>query len=78
MERIYTIPLRNAFVRRKKTNSAVNIIREFLRKHTKSDNIVIDGSINDMIWRRGIKSIPRKIKVRVEKEEDRVIAMLAE
>jgi large subunit ribosomal protein L31e len=44
----------------------------------KSEEIVIDASVNEKIWERGIQKIPPKIKVKATKEEDgSVLVVLA-
>ena len=56
MERVYTIPLRNA-KKVKRTIRAPRAIREvqnFLFKHMKAEEVKLDESINHEIWARGI------------------------
>ena len=65
MERVYTIPLRNA-KKVKRTIRAPRAIREvqsFLMKHMKAEEDKLDASINEFIWERGIQKIPSKVKV---------------
>ena len=78
IEREYTIPLRRKFqhvARYKKTPKAVKSIKEFLVRHMKIrdrnlNSIKIDKHLNEVLWLRGIKKPPYKIKVRVVKEGD--------
>jgi large subunit ribosomal protein L31e len=79
-ERIYTIPLRavKKAPRWKRSNRAIAVIREYLKQHTKYEDIVLDASINDKIWERGSEKPPSKIRVRVTEEEDRIKAELVE
>lgn len=72
-ERTYTIPLRKAFLRApsyKRTKRSINEIRYFLQRHLKSDNIKIGKHLNQIIWSRGGKNPPSKIKVKVLKDKD--------
>ena len=80
MERTYVIPLREAFdvPRTKRANKAVNLIKGFIKKHTKVKNVKIDKSVNDALWERGREKPPRKIKVKVTTEEDTATVVLAE
>ncbi len=82
MERIYTIPLRRKFIkvpRYKRTPKAIRVIKEFLKRHMKSDKIVLDKKINEKVWERGIKHPPGKIKVKAVKDESgKVITTLEE
>jgi large subunit ribosomal protein L31e len=72
MERVYIIPLRDVkrVPRTIRSPKAIRLVREFLQKHMKSDDIKIDSSVNEKIWERGIQKVPPKIKVKATKEED--------
>ncbi|HEX7467318.1 MULTISPECIES: 50S ribosomal protein L31e [Methanobacterium] len=72
MERVYIIPLRDVkrVPRTIRSPKAIRLVREFLKKHMKSDDIKIDTSVNEKIWERGIQKVPPKIKVKAVKEED--------
>lgn len=72
MERTYIIPLRRVknVPRTKRAPRAIRFIREFLKKHMKSEDIILDSSINEKVWERGIQKIPPKIKIKAIKEED--------
>lgn len=78
LEREYIIPLRHRWKivpRHKKTPKAVKAIKEFLVRHMKIrdrdlDKIRIDKYLNEVMWARGIRSPPSKIKVRAVKEGD--------
>lgn len=86
LEREYTIPLRkstNKVPSYKKANKAVKTIKEFLAKHMKVedrdlDKVKVDKYLNEMIWHRGIKHPPSKIKVKATKENGIVIVEAAE
>jgi len=77
-EKIFNIPLREAFERprTKRAKIATNIVRNFLVRHMKSENIKIGNSINQEIWKRGIQKPPRKIRIHAVKEEDIVYSEL--
>ena len=72
MERVYIIPLRDVkrVPRTIMSPKAVRLVREFTKKHMKSDDIKISSSVNEKIWERGIQKVPPKIKVNATKEED--------
>ncbi|MEM4221982.1 MAG: 50S ribosomal protein L31e [archaeon] len=73
IEKILIIPLRKAYLSpgNKKSRSAIKIIREFAKKHTKRQNIKISRKINEMVWERGGSKPPTKIKVLAKIYEDR-------
>jgi large subunit ribosomal protein L31e len=72
MERVYVIPLRDVkrVPRTIRSPKAIRIVREFMQRHMKSEEIVIDPAVNEKIWERGIQKVPPKIKVKATKEED--------
>ncbi|AWX32380.1 MAG: 50S ribosomal protein L31e [Methanosphaera sp.] len=80
MERIYTIPLRDVkrVPRNKRSPKAMRYIREFIEKHMKAEDVIIDQSVNEKIWERGIEKIPSKIKVKAVKEDETVEVTLVE
>ncbi len=80
LERIYTIPLRKAWVkpRVKRAKGAVAIVRKFLLRHMKSGDIravevKIDPSLNELIWRRGAKKPPRRVRVRATLDKEGIV-----
>jgi len=72
MEKVYVIPLRKVknVPRTIRAPRAIRQIKEFIKKHMKSDEVKLDASVNEKIWERGIQKIPPKIKVKAVKEED--------
>lgn len=70
-ERIYVIPLRKVkqVPKMKRSPRAMREIRSFLVRHTKTDMINLDKSINEHVWSRGIQKPPSRVRVRVVKEE---------
>ena len=79
--RIYTINFSKAWLtpKHKRTDRVVNMIREFAVKHMKSSQIKIDQELNRYIWEKGKTNPPRKVRVRIVKDEDdQVIVSLYE
>lgn len=74
-ERVYTIPLKRAWVSKRVARSpkAMKVLKSFVTKHMKSDEVKIDSSLNSIIWARGIESPPRKVRVRVTKDKEGVV-----
>lgn len=71
------MPLSRAWIaaRHRRTRRAVNILREFAKHHMKSSEIKIDTELNEVLWKRGITKPPRRITVRMEKDEDGVVTI---
>ncbi len=79
--RIYTINFSKSLLtpKHKRTDRVVNMIREFANKHMKSSQIKIDQELNRYIWQKGKTNPPRKVRVRLVKDEDdQVIVSLYE
>ena len=72
LERVYTIPLGKVLLSQSQHRAvrAINMIREFARKHMKTQEIKIDEEVAHLIWSRGVRSPPRKIRVKMVKTDD--------
>ncbi len=77
-EKIFTIPLRKAFRSERTTRAkkAMSLIKDFLERHMKAEEIKIGKSINDSVWSRGIQKPPRRVRIHATKEGDVVFAEL--
>jgi large subunit ribosomal protein L31e len=77
-ERIYTVPLRDAFntERVRRAKRAVTEVRKFLQRHMKSENVIIGKTINEAVWARGAKKPPRRVRIHTVKEDEIVYAEL--
>ncbi|WP_455285344.1 50S ribosomal protein L31e [[Eubacterium] cellulosolvens] len=71
-ERIYTIPFRRVWAtpRGKRTPRASRILRDFVRRHMKTEDVRISNEVNEELWARGIKKPPRQMKVRLVKDKE--------
>jgi large subunit ribosomal protein L31e len=75
-ERICTIPFRKVWATPmgKRTPRASRVLRAFVKRHMKAENVEISNAVNEELWARGIRKPPRKITVRLVKDkEGRVI-----
>lgn len=77
IERIYTIPLAKAWAvpKYRRAEKAITVLREFVQRHMKPEEIIIDTAVNEVIWARGIKNPPRKIRVRLSKDPDGTVTV---
>ena len=75
--RVYTINLGKAWItpQHKRTDRVINMIREFAEKHMKSSEIKLDQDLNRQIWSRGKTNPPRKVRVKMVKEEDGTVTV---
>jgi large subunit ribosomal protein L31e len=75
-ERIYTVPLRKAYwtgSRPKRANRSVRILREFVERHMKPEELMIQPEVNEKIWARGIQKPPRRLRIRATKNADNLV-----
>lgn len=75
--RVYTINLGRAWITPKyrRTDRVINMIREFAEKHMKSGEVKLDQDLNRQIWARGKTNPPRKVRVKMVKDEDDVVTV---
>jgi len=71
-EKLYTVNFRKAWItpRGKRTPRAVRMLRDFVKRHMKTEDVIISNEINEKLWSRSIKKPPRKLRVRVVKDKE--------
>jgi len=88
-ERIYTIPLRRAWIspRKKRAPRATHMLRSFIQRHMKVETgtkageeeekgrLVISNEVNEKLWSRGIEKPPRNIRVRAVKDKEGIVTL---
>jgi ribosomal protein L31E len=74
LERIYTIPLGDAYlrVRNKRAKRAIAFVRAFALRHMKAAEVKISEGTNSLVFRDGMQKPPRKLKVRIVRGDDAV------
>ena len=75
-ERIYTVPLRRAYwtgSRLRRANKSVRILREFVQRHMKPEELLIQPEVNEVIWARGMQKPPRRVRIRATKNADNLV-----
>ncbi len=75
-ERIYTVPLRKAYwtgSRLRRSNKAVRMLREFVERHMKPEELLIQPEVNERIWARGIQKPPRRLRIRATKNSENLV-----
>jgi large subunit ribosomal protein L31e len=77
IERVYTVPLGRAWVaqRYRRSEKAMTLLRKFVERHMKPTEMIIDSSVNEAIWARGIRNPPRKIRVKMTKDDEGVVTV---
>jgi len=77
LTRVYVVPLRRAFEAPpyRRTKVAIRIIREFTARHMKATDVKIKEDVNELIWARGIKKPPRRVRLEMSRDEDGVVSV---
>ena len=72
VERVYTINLGKVLlsVDTHRAPRAINMIKEFARHHMKTADVRIEEDLAHQIWSRGVRSPPRKVRVRMSKTDE--------
>jgi large subunit ribosomal protein L31e len=74
-KRSYTVPLRRGFQkteRHQRAKKAVSVLRAFLKRHMKTDEVKLGRKLNESLWARGIRKPPARVKIVVEKNDEGV------
>jgi len=73
--RLYTINLGKAWItpQYRRTDRVISIVKDFAKRHMKTDDIKIDQDLNSQIWSRGKTNPPRKVRVKMVKDEDETV-----
>jgi len=77
LSRVYTINLGKAWLTPmyRRTDRVMNMVREFAIKNMKSDEVKIDQDLGRHIWARGKTNPPRKVRVKMVKDEDDIVTV---
>jgi large subunit ribosomal protein L31e len=72
LTRIYNINLGKCWdtPKYRRTDRVINMIKEFAVRNMDSQRIKIDQDLNRFIWARGKTNPPRKVRVRMIKDDD--------
>lgn len=55
---------------------AINMIREYTRRHKHHDKVLIDEDLAHHIWARGARRPPRKVTIEMTEDEDAILVGL--
>lgn len=77
LTRVYNVPLREVFEapRYRRAKVAIRVIREFATRHMKATEVKIEEGVNEIVWARGIRNPPRRIKLEMERDEDGIVSI---
>ena len=66
LKREYVVPLRGksrTAPKWRRSKKAVSVLRDFIKKHMKTDEVIICSQLNEYIWLNGGKNPPGKVSV---------------
>lgn len=72
LKREYVVPLRQkcrTAPKWRRSKKAMSVLKDFIVKHMKTDNVVIGNELNEKIWENGAKNPPGKVSVITLKKE---------
>lgn len=72
-EKIVTINLRKKIIKKarwKRSKSILRVLKEILKKQTKSEKIEISKKLNEKIWSRSSEKPPTKLRIKLVKSDD--------
>jgi len=78
-ERIYVIPLWRSWISGRgyrRAKKAMRYLKRFIARHMRNEDIKISPKVNEIVWSRGIRNPPRKIKVKVVLGSDQIVYVL--
>jgi len=72
VERVYTINLGKVLLSpdNQRAKRAVNMVKEFARHHMKIEQVKLEEDVSHLLWAKGIRHPPRKIRVRMTKTDE--------
>jgi large subunit ribosomal protein L31e len=73
--RTYIVPLRKGYANTpnwRRSKKAVDILRQFIVRHTKVENVKLSNWVNEEVWKDGGKNPPHKIEVKVKIEKEKI------
>ena len=72
VERGFTVNLGKVLLSpdNQRAKRAINMIKEFARHHMKMEQVKLEEDVSHLIWSKGIKHPPRKIRVRMTRTDE--------
>ena len=55
---------------KKKARRAIKAIKQFAAKMMKTDDVRVDVKLNKDVWRRGIRNVPKKFRIRIDRKRN--------
>ena len=77
LTRVYNVPLGVVFEAPpyKRAKVAIRVIKEFTIRHMKASKVKIKQDVNELVWARGIRKPPRRVRLEMERDEDGLVSV---
>ena len=75
-KRSYVVPLRRKYAnspRTVRTKKAMAVLKVFLSKHMKSEEVRVGAALNEYLWKDGIRNPPGKVAIVAEKNDEGIV-----
>ncbi len=71
-ERTYLLPFQKVWrmPRQARAPKATRMLREYVQRHMKVEEVLLSNEVNEQIWAKGITNPPRKLRVRMVKDKE--------
>lgn len=66
LKREYVVPLRrksSTAPKWRRSKKSIVVLKEFMKKHMKAEDVIVCKELNESIWENGIKNPPGKVSV---------------
>ena len=51
------------------------MIKEFTTRHMKATEVSIAEEVNELVWSRGIRHPPRRLRLEMERDKDGIVSV---
>lgn len=55
---------------KKRAPRAIKVIRKFAQKVMKTKDVRIDTKLNQFVWSKGIRNLPRRVRIRISRKRN--------
>jgi len=76
-ERTYMLPFQKVWrmPRQARAPKAARMLREYVQRHMKVEEVLISNEVNEQIWAKGITNPPRRLRVRMVKDKEGMVTV---
>jgi len=78
-DKTFNVPLRKGCMKspkHKRAKKAISILKLFLQRHMKTEEVKLGPKLNEKLWEKGIKNPPHHVKITVFMKDGKALAEL--